>query len=151
MLYTIYFNIQVSSIYLSLLIIFHHFIILFTSCCIYQETLQPKRKKEKTKSGTWQWHTTFRHLGPAHSVGVTCMQCKKKKKVIPSGQLRADHRVHTESVQGTWAGDAHNIGAGSHHCQNLAIARLLWLLARQGWCSGACQEDVQTHRIEKKK
>ena len=40
---------------------------------------------------------------------------------------------HTETMGGTWVGDAGDAGACSGHRQDLTTARLLQFLARQGW------------------
>ena len=48
-LYNSFFTIQLSSIHLSLFMTFYHCIILFTSCCIYYNTLQLKTNQKSNK------------------------------------------------------------------------------------------------------
>ena len=94
--YRTYFQIQASFICLLLLIIFHHFINLFT-CCVYHEYYSQREKKkkketekEKTKSMTHLHSRAFRHFraGPSRQ---GCDREKKEKKKGKRG--RKTYRV----------------------------------------------------------
>jgi len=87
-------------------------------------------KKEKEKKGGGKnipRESIYGLHAAARSMPVISLWVKE------GSPLCADWRPHVETMGGTWARGAHGVDAGSCCHQDLAMAPLFCLLARQGW------------------
>jgi len=143
--------------------IFHSFVTAYYISSLYKFIYmcvsQPKRKKEKekekTKSITHIYDACFGTSGPARHVGHATEKKRKDKKKEKRGEegIQGDplHAtgssmlvvslwveeggwLRVEIVEGTWVGDAHDVGAGGCcHRQDLATVWPVRLLAKREW------------------